>query len=104
MRLKVAQLLRKSIEELKKAAFVVEHDIITQDFIADSILVFKGTPGFNGFALAPQNLREGFNLFLEMMAITFRRDTITKRPRVNKLGSNKDDYQKRIKEYYYIKK
>jgi ATP-binding cassette subfamily E protein 1 len=104
MRLQVAQLLRKSIEELKKAAFVVEHDIITQDFIADSILVFKGTPGFKGFALAPQNLREGFNLFLEMMAITFRRDTITKRPRVNKLGSNKDDYQKRIKEYYYIKK
>ena len=104
MRLQVAQLLRKSIEELKKAAFVVEHDIITQDFIADSILVFKGTPGFDGFALAPQNLRDGFNLFLEMMAITFRRDTITKRPRVNKLGSNKDDYQKRIKEYYYIKK
>ena len=28
MRLQVAQLLRKSIEELKKAAFVVEHDII----------------------------------------------------------------------------
>ncbi|MCK4687103.1 MAG: ribosome biogenesis/translation initiation ATPase RLI, partial [Candidatus Lokiarchaeota archaeon] len=39
MRLQVAQLLRKSIEEIKKAAFVVEHDIITQDFIADSILV-----------------------------------------------------------------
>jgi ATP-binding cassette subfamily E protein 1 len=102
MRLQVAQLLRKSIEELKKAAFVVEHDIITQDFIADSILVFEGTPSFNGYALAPQNLREGFNLFLEMMGITFRRDTITKRPRVNKLGSNKDEYQKRIKEYYYI--
>jgi len=102
MRLQVAQLLRKSIEELKKAAFVVEHDIITQDFIADSILVFEGTPGFNGFALAPRNLRDGFNLFLEMMGITFRRDTITKRPRVNKLGSNKDEYQKRIREYYYI--
>ena len=102
MRLQVAQLLRKSIEELKKAAFVVEHDIITQDFIADSILVFEGTPGFKGFALAPRNLRDGFNLFLEMMGITFRRDTITKRPRVNKLGSNKDEYQKRIKEYYYI--
>ncbi|MFX1237282.1 MAG: ribosome biogenesis/translation initiation ATPase RLI [Promethearchaeota archaeon] len=102
MRLQVAQILRKSIEELKKAAFVVEHDIITQDFIADSILVFKGQPGIKGNALAPQNLRDGFNLFLEMMGITFRRDTITKRPRVNKIGSNKDDYQKRIKEYYYI--
>ena len=104
MRLTVAQLLRKSIEELKKSAFVVEHDIITQDFIADSILVFEGTPGIEGKALAPLNLRDGFNLFLKMMGITFRREKLTKRPRVNKIGSTKDDYQKRINEYYYIPK
>ncbi|MFX1312713.1 MAG: ribosome biogenesis/translation initiation ATPase RLI, partial [Promethearchaeota archaeon] len=104
MRLQMAQLLRKSIEELKKACFVVEHDIITQDFIADSILVFEGTPGLRGKALAPQNLRDGFNKFLKIMEITFRRDSITKRPRVNKLGSNKDNYQKKINEYYYIPK
>ena len=102
MRLQVAQLIRKSIEEIKKAAFVVEHDIITQDFIADSILVFEGIPGLEGNALAPQNLRDGFNLFLKMMGITFRRDSSTKRPRVNKVGSNKDEYQKRINEYYYV--
>ncbi|MFX1574425.1 MAG: ribosome biogenesis/translation initiation ATPase RLI [Promethearchaeota archaeon] len=104
MRLQVGQLLRKSIEEIKKASFVVEHDIITQDFIADSILVFLGTPGLNGKALVPQNLRDGFNQFLKIMEITFRRDSITKRPRVNKLGSNKDIYQKKINEYYYIPK
>jgi len=104
MRLQVAQLLRKSIEELKKAGFVVEHDIITQDFIADSILVFEGIPGLKGKALAPQNLRDGFNTFLKIMGITFRRDSVTKRPRVNKLGSSKDQYQKRINEYYYISK
>ena len=104
MRLQMAQLLRKSIEELKKAAFVVEHDIITQDFIADSILIFEGTPGLNGMALSPLNLREGFNKFLKIMGITFRRDSISKRPRVNKIGSNKDEYQKRINEYYYIPK
>jgi ATP-binding cassette subfamily E protein 1 len=104
MRLQVAQLLRKSIEELKKSGFVVEHDIITQDFIADSILVFEGIPGLEGKALAPQNLRDGFNTFLKIMEITFRRDSITKRPRVNKLGSKKDNYQKRINEYYYIPK
>ena len=102
MRLQVAQLLRKSVEEIKKAAFVVEHDIITQDFIADSILVFEGTPGIKGKAFAPLNLRDGFNKFLKIMGITFRRDSITKRPRVNKLGSSKDQYQKRIDEYYYI--
>ncbi len=104
MRLQVAQLLRKSIEELKKAGFVVEHDIITQDFIADSILVFDGIPGLKGKALVPQSLRDGFNMFLKMMGITFRRDSITKRPRVNKIGSNKDVYQKRINEFYYIPK
>ncbi len=104
MRLQMAQLLRKSIEELKKAAFVVEHDIITQDFIADSILIFEGIPGFRGKALSPLNLRDGFNKFLKMMDITFRRDSITKRPRVNKIGSNKDDYQRSINEYYYVPK
>ncbi len=104
MRLTVAQLLRKSIEELKKSAFVVEHDIITQDFIADSILVFEGTPGIEGRALAPLNLRDGFNLFLKMMGITFRREKETKRPRVNKIGSTKDTFQKRINEYYYVPK
>jgi len=104
MRLTVAQLLRKSIEELKKSAFVVEHDIITQDFIADSILVFEGIPSVEGRALAPLNLRDGFNLFLKMMGITFRREKETKRPRVNKIGSTKDTYQKRINEYYYIPK
>ncbi|MFW9881144.1 MAG: ribosome biogenesis/translation initiation ATPase RLI, partial [Candidatus Thorarchaeota archaeon] len=104
MRLQVAQLLRKSIEELKKAGFVVEHDIITQDFIADSILVFDGIPGLEGKATTPQNLRDGFNMFLKIMGITFRRDSMTKRPRVNKIGSSKDIYQKRINEFYYIPK
>ncbi|MFX1389640.1 MAG: ribosome biogenesis/translation initiation ATPase RLI [Promethearchaeota archaeon] len=104
MRLQVAQLLRKSIEELKKSAFVVEHDIITQDFIADSIMVFEGEPGLIGKANPPQNLRDGFNNFLRIMGITFRRDNITKRPRVNKLGSTKDIHQKRINEYYFIPK
>ena len=102
MRLQVAQLLRKSIEELKKASFVVEHDIITQDFIADSILVFEGIPGLKGKALAPQNLRDGFNKFLKIMGITFRRDSITKRPRVNKERSKLDILQKQKGEYYYV--
>lgn len=102
MRLSVAQLIRKAIEEMKKAAFVVEHDIVTQDFIADSILIFEGTPGIAGSASIPLDLREGFNRFLKIMEITFRRDNLTKRPRVNKLGSNKDEHQKKINEYYYI--
>ncbi|MCF2138966.1 MAG: ribosome biogenesis/translation initiation ATPase RLI [Candidatus Lokiarchaeota archaeon] len=102
MRLAMAIIIRKSIESNKKAAFVVEHDIITQDFISDSLIVFKGEPGSNCFCTPPQDLRSGMNDFLKMMNITFRRDLSTGRPRVNKLGSNIDKMQRKIGEYYYI--
>lgn len=102
MRLRVAVLIRKSIEEIKKCAFVVEHDIITQDFISDSLIVFEGTPGVLGNSTPPQELRSGMNTFLKNMGISFRRDPTTGRPRVNKRGSSLDQYQKSIGEYYYI--
>ena len=102
MRLKMAIVIRRSIESIKKSAFVVEHDIITQDFIADSLIVFDGNPGVKGNSSAPQDLRSGMNEFLKIMNITFRRDLITGRPRVNKLNSNLDKFQRKIGEYYYI--
>jgi len=42
------------------------------------------------------------NMFLKEMQVTFRRDPVTKRPRVNKEGSRLDRHQKAIGEYYYI--
>ncbi len=102
MRLSMALIIRRSIESIKKAAFVVEHDIITQDFISDSLIVFSGNPGLDGTSSVPQDLRSGMNEFLQMMNITFRRDLSTGRPRVNKLNSNLDKYQRKIGEYYYI--
>jgi ATP-binding cassette subfamily E protein 1 len=102
MRLQVAKLIRKSIEDYQKCAFVVEHDIITQDFIADSLLVFEGTPGVFGKANPPVDLRAGMNIFLKDMNVTFRRDPQTGRPRVNKVGSRKDTMQRQAGEYYYI--
>ena len=102
MRLQVARLIRRSIEDYKKCAFVVEHDIITQDFIADSLLVFEGTPGIHGKANPPVDLRQGMNMFLKDMNITFRRDPHSGRPRVNKVGSRLDQIQKQKGEYYYI--
>ena len=102
MRLSMAMIIRRSIESIKKAAFVVEHDIITQDFICDSLIVFKGEPGISGETSPPQDLRSGMNEFLRIMNITFRRDLSTGRPRVNKYNSNLDKYQRKIGEYYYI--
>ncbi len=41
------------------------------------------------------------NEFLKGLGITFRRDELTKRPRINKLNSALDREQKLKGEYYY---
>jgi len=82
---------------------VVEHDVVTQDFIADRLIVFNGKPGESGHAHPPTTLRGGMNTFLKEMDITFRRDSTTLRPRVNKENSQMDKFQKGIGEYYYTK-
>jgi ATP-binding cassette subfamily E protein 1 len=101
-RLAVARTIRRTIENHRVTAFVAEHDVAAQDFIADRIMVFDGKPGLHGYAHSPQNLRDGMNAFLKIMSITFRRDLNTGRPRVNKEDSRLDKYQKSIGEYYYI--
>jgi len=101
-RLAMARTIRRVIETRNATAFVVEHDVVAQDFIADRLMIFTGEPGINGVANAPTTLRKGMNTFLKNMKITFRRDPATKRPRVNKEDSKLDRYQKKINEYYYI--
>ena len=102
-RLNIAKTLRRVVEAHSVPAFVVEHDVVTQDFIADRLMVFSGKPGENGLANPPTSLRGGMNTFLKEMNITFRRDSVTLRPRVNKEGSQMDMFQKGIGEYYYSK-
>jgi ATP-binding cassette subfamily E protein 1 len=101
-RLSAARTIRKVIENRKVTAFVVEHDVVAQDFIADRLMIFSGEPGVQGFANPPTGLRKGMNSFLRDMSITFRRDPQTKRPRVNKEGSRLDREQKDLGEYYYM--
>lgn len=100
-RLNVAKVLRRVVEAHGIPAFVVEHDVVTQDFIADRLMVFNGEPGIAGTAHPPTTLRGGMNTFLKEMDITFRRDNVTYRPRVNKEDSQMDKFQKGIGEYYY---
>jgi ATP-binding cassette subfamily E protein 1 len=101
-RLAMARTIRRIVEERKATAFVVEHDVVTQDFIADRLMIFFGEPGTRGIANPPTSLRQGMNSFLKEMTITFRRDLVTKRPRVNKDGSKLDRNQKKSGEYYYV--
>ena len=101
-RLNMTRAIRRVVEARNATAFVVEHDVVAQDFIADRLMVFTGEPGVKGFANPPTSLRDGMNMFLKEMNVTFRRDPVTKRPRVNKEGSKLDKYQKEIGEYYYV--
>jgi ATP-binding cassette subfamily E protein 1 len=100
-RLNMARAIRRVVESRNVTGFVVEHDVVTQDFIADHLMVFTGEPGVEGIANKPTTLRKGMNTFLKEMEVTFRRDPATKRPRVNKEGSKLDKFQKEIGEYYY---
>ena len=102
-RLSMAKALRRIVEAHGIPAFVVEHDVVTQDFIADRLMVFSGEPGVEGTANPPTTLRRGMNMFLKEMDVTFRRDSATRRPRVNKEGSRLDNMQKEIGEYYYTR-
>ena len=100
-RLAVARAIRRITKMRGVTAFVVEHDIVTQDFIADKLMVFTGEAGISGHAGQPLSLEDGMNTFLEQMGVTFRRDADTKRPRVNKPGSRLDREQKESRRYYY---
>ncbi|MEA2090686.1 MAG: ATP-binding cassette domain-containing protein, partial [Thermoproteota archaeon] len=101
-RLSMARTIRRVVENRNVTAFVVEHDVVAQDFIADRLMIFTGEPGVHGVAKPPTNLRDGMNAFLKEMQVTFRRDPVTKRPRVNKENSKLDRQQKKIGEYYYV--
>ena len=102
-RLNMARAIRRVVENHMATAFVVEHDVVTQDFIADRLMVFSGEPGAKGIAHPPTTLRKGMNTFLKDMEVTFRRDPATRRPRVNKDGSRLDRFQKQLGEYYYVR-
>jgi len=101
-RLNVAKAIRHLVDSRQAYAFVVEHDIVAQDFLADRMMVFNGEPSVSGRSSNPMPLREAMNAFLAEMGITFRRDPDTKRPRINKMNSKLDKEQKSSGEFYYI--
>jgi ATP-binding cassette subfamily E protein 1 len=102
-RLAVARAIRRITKMSGVTAFVVEHDIVAQDFISDKLMVFDGEAGIEGRGGDPLKLEDGMNTFLEEMGVTFRRDGETKRPRVNKDDSRLDREQKRDGRYYYVR-
>jgi len=102
-RLIAGKSIKKIIESKNAASLIIDHDIVFIDYISDRAMVFQGTPGIEGKATKPTDLRTSMNKFLKDLKITFRRDKETKRPRVNKLDSYLDREQKESGEYYYLK-
>jgi len=100
-RIAVAKLLRRFMENKRKTAMIVDHDILFMDYISDRLMVFGGEPGYHGVSEGPTDLRTGMNKFLKDVVISFRRDPETGRPRANKPNSQKDKVQKKSGEYYY---
>ena len=58
-------------------------------YLADRVVVFEGIPSISSKATTPTSLLLGMNTFLDMLDITFRRDSENFRPRINKLNSVK---------------
>ncbi len=100
-RMNSSKVVRRVIENRKKSAIVIDHDIYFVDLISDRLLVFNGKPGISGETFGPTGMKEGMNSFLQNIGITFRRDKNTQRPRINKKNSALDREQRESGSYYY---
>jgi len=88
------------VTHLGKTAFVIEHDFIMAAAMYDRVIVYEGQPGVECTAKAPVSPLAGFNTFLQMLGVTFRRDPVNHRPRINKKNSTRDREQKAAGQYY----
>lgn len=98
--MRASKVIKRWILNSKRAAFVVEHDFIMATYLADKVIVFDGEPAKRAWCTAPEGMVSGMNKFLKMMDITFRRDPVNFRPRINKLNSQKDQEQKASGNYF----
>ena len=99
-RINIAKFLHRFVKSQGKSAIIVDHDMQLIDLVADSLIIFSGNPGEQGFAGSPIKKDIGMNKFLENLSITYRRDENTGRPRINKLGGRLDRAQKNSGDYY----
>lgn len=88
-RIVAGKVMKRWIMSSRRAAFVVEHDFIMATYMADKVILFEGTPAKDTKCSGPQAMISGMNKFLKMMDVTFRRDPVNFRPRVNKFASRK---------------
>ena len=100
-RLITAKVIKRFILNNQCTAFIVEHDFMMSLYLADRVIVYDGEPGINTVANSPCSLEIGMNKFLKQLDVTFRRDQISYRPRINKKDSAKEVEQKANGQYFY---
>jgi ATP-binding cassette subfamily E protein 1 len=100
-RLRLGKIVRNMLNITGRSTLIVDHDILFIDTISDRLIVFEGKPAVHGIVKGPFFMEEGMNNFLKNIDLTFRRDEESKRPRINKPGSQKDSEQKRSGKLYY---
>ena len=93
-RIHIGQIIRTITKRNNAVAICIEHDIQIADTLIDRVLLFTGKPGVHGETIGPLNKRDGMNLFLKEIDVTFRRDNKTGRARLNKKDSQLDRTQR----------
>ena len=101
-RIVVAKFLQKFVRSYGKSAIIIDHDLQLLDLVSDSMVIFEGISGINGYASTPLSKKDAMNKFLKSLNITFRRDEKSSRPRVNKEDSRLDKMQKESSNFYYL--
>ncbi len=100
-RLIVSKIIRETMDLRGKSALIVDHDLLFIDYVSDDLIVFLGTPAKHGIVQGPFLMEDGMNKFLGHLDITLRRDHDSKRPRINKKGSQLDREQRSSGKLYY---
>ncbi|NAT11206.1 ribosome biogenesis/translation initiation ATPase RLI [ANME-1 cluster archaeon AG-394-G06] len=101
-KVRLIRTIRRYAERRGVSMLIVDHDIYLIDLLSDRLMVFDGEPGVRGEIKGCFGMREGMNIFLKDLGVSFRRDENTLRPRINKIGSAKDREQKEKDKYYYL--
>ncbi len=100
-RLIVSKVIGDMMKNRGCSALVVDHDLLFIDYLSDTMMVFDGEPAVHGEVKGVFGMESGMNMFLSDLDITLRRDPESKRPRINKPGSQMDRKQKKEGKLYY---
>jgi len=101
-RLKISKIISDIMDNRGSSCLVVDHDLLFVDYLSKRLIVFDGKPAVRGNVKGPFDMQEGMNLFLQDLAISFRRDPESHRPRANKPESQIDRQQKKENKLYYL--